>query len=119
MSKPKNPITIQVMFDLADTKGGDGHFVLTREDETPPKPIPLGTLIKWSKQQQACLEPTIQRGENGVWKMPEVSRAISLFRGLLATTIHEGKVQIPATGDYRGWVRVLEYWTQLVGRKVK
>ena len=117
MSKPKQPVKLEILFDLADSKGGDGHFILSGGD--PPKPIPFGTLIKWSQQQKACLEPTIQKDKNGVWNMPEVSRALSVFRGLLATTIHEGIVQIPDTKDWRGWVRVLEYWKQLVLRKLK
>lgn len=119
MSETKKTVTLQITFDLEDLRGGDGHFVLTREDEGPPKPMPLGTLIKWSKTQQEYLEPTIQKNEQGVWIMPEVSRAVSIFRGLLATTIHEGKVPIPDTQDWRGWVRVLEYWKQLIWRKIK
>lgn len=112
-------VTIPITFDLGDFRGGIGHFVLTREDKDPPEPYPQGTLIKWSRSQQECLKSTIQKDKNGVWEMPEVNRALSIVRGLLATTIDEGKVQIPPPKDYRGWVRVLEYWKQLIGRKVK
>lgn len=120
MNEKKEIVTIPVTFDLEDARGGIGHFIYTREDDGPPKPFPVANLIRWSKIQQECLEPTIQKDKNGVWIMPEVHRALSIFRGLLATTIHEGQVQIPAdTTDWRGWVRVLEYWKQLMWRKLK
>ena len=117
--RKKQIVTLPVKFDLSDSRGGDGHFILTIGNEAPPKPIPYASLIRWSQYQQSCLEPTIQKNQNGVWDMPEVSRALSIFRGLLAETIQEGTIQIPQTGDYRGWVRVLEYWKQLVWRKLK
>ena len=87
IGKAKKTATIEFVFELEDTRGGDGHFIITPDGEIP-KPRPLGTLIKWSKEQQECLEPSIVKKPQGHWDMPEVSRAVSIFRGLLATTIH-------------------------------
>lgn len=113
----KKTVTIEITFDLEDPQGGDGHFILTPKGI--PKPMPFGTLMKYSKQQQDCIEPAIVKGANGQWTIPEVSRAVSIFRGLLATTIHRGEIQIPDPTDWKGWVRVLEYWEQLVLKKIK
>ena len=118
INQKKKTVTIEITFNLEDPQGGDGHFIIT-PDTGIPKPRPLGTLIKWSKEQQECLEPSIVKKPRGHWDMPEVSRAISIIRGLLATTIHQGEIQIPQPADLEGWVRVLEYWTQLVRRKIK
>jgi len=51
--------------------------------------------------------------------MPEVNRAFSILRGLLATTIHNGEVMIPDIKDWEGWLRILEYWKDLVKKKMK
>lgn len=112
------PFAIQLIFDINEVAGGDGHFIIT-PDGVVPKPRPLGTLIKWSKEQQECLEPCIVKKPKGHWDMPEVSRAISIFRGLISTTIHLGEIQIPEPANLKEWVRVLEYWTQLIRGKIK
>lgn len=117
MTQEPRPITLQITFDLRDDKGGIGNFIVTPTGI--PKPLPLGTLIKWSKTQQECLEPTIQLGLDGQFTMPEINRAFSILRGLLATTIFEGKVPIPDTKDWHGWLLVLEYWKELVRKKMK
>jgi len=51
--------------------------------------------------------------------MPEVNQVLSMVRGLIATTIHEGTVPIPLSKDWKGGLQLLEYWKTLVQRKIK